>query len=742
MANELDILLRFLLDKANAEQGARSLAGDLKKVDESLSGKQLTAELERTIKKLKEADQVTKDTITNLKAEARVLNATASASLDGAQKATLGFTKVLAGQLEGVSKLSLATGTALVGGILGFANKYVANAKVATAETIAWKAAQDDLNRSGERIGAVLAKEALPLLKQVTELTKGAASFVETHPEAIRAALETGKILIGLGAIGLLVSKGVKLVADAKYLLTIPVQLEAARLQDRAAEKQLEAALLRAKDLGVDIPGGRGKAVGGASSILALAGAAGIGAVGEFKILQEGIALSVESGKRFQESLVRMGIISDDTAKKLDVSRDSLYDFAKTIPLIGSLFSQVKDEVNASLGGAGAKGGRSLISGTGGLASSDQFDAVLKAYEQYKQDDLAAVQKHYSDRKKIMADALASEQRSNAQYAASVAKVNAQRSSAVAEATRDFTQANIQAEQDYQNSRAQIIRDSGQEIQQIEADLQEQLRKSRREHEERSADLTASRDALGLAKERDRFQDEQSEAKREAKQEIQQRRQDIAQRLADLAQSYEQERAQRFAEYEARLAEIRAQAAAQLTELRIQHAAELREIQQNKIDRIKELDAAYIEERKRRYNQLIQNIRDLDASLLGEKNLKSKYQAAMLTDLDKFLASYKAGLGSLAAAVPGKADGGYTSGLVRTGERGYEYVMTHNTTRAAEALIGGRLTQQSLMAALGGAGNRQSVTWNDQRRFDGAYTNEIRRANRNDTLNLLGGLFT
>src|SRR6185503_284668 len=498
----------------------------------------------------------------------------------------------------------------------------------------------------------------------------------------------------------------------------------------------------KAKDLGVSVPGVGGKAAGGVSSIFALAGATGLGAVGEFKILQEGIALSVESGKRFEQSLVNMGIISDDTAKELDKSRDSLYDFAKTIPLIGSLFSQVKDEVNASLGGPGAKGGRSAVSGTGGLAASAQFESVLKAYEQYKQDDLSAVQKHYADRKKIMADALASEQKSNAQYAASVAKVRSQTTSDLSSAARDFQAANEKAEVDYQTSRAQIIRDGNQEIEQLQADLQERLRKNQKEHEERVFDLTNSRDALGLAKERNRFKDEQSEARREAKQEIAQRRQDIAQRLSDLAQSYEQERAQRQADYEARRAEIMANQRQQLAELQAQHAAELREIQQNKVDRIRELDDQYNEERKRRYQQLLQNIRDLDAGLLGEKNLKAQYYAASLKELDAFLAKYKAGQASLlAAAVPGKAEGGYTAGLVRTGERGYEYVMTHNTTRAAEAMIGGRLTQEGLMSALAGAGSRQSVTWNDQRRFDGSYTNEIRRANRADTLELLKGIF-
>lgn len=718
---DTDIILRFLLDQAAQSQvkaGVNSLGGDLKKLDESLSGKQLTAELEKTIKKLKETEQVTKETIAGLKAEARVLSATANAMLDGAEKRSLAFTKSLSSQLQGISKLSLATGTALVGGILGFANKYVNNAKEATAVTIAWKREQDSLNKSGTRFGAVLSQEALPLLREGARLAEGVASFVETHPEAVRAALNTGKVLIGLGAIGLLVSKGISLFADAKYLLTIPVQMEAARLQDRAAAKQLEAALLRAKDLGISVPNTPG---GGAAATGGLAAAA----------TSVGLVVAGVIAAKYAVDLVNLVLQKTGIAKSIADAQQKILETSKR-PYPGII----------AAARPGATSGTATSPDLAGAAVSPQFDAVLKAYENYKQDDLAAVQKHYEDRKKIMADALASEQKSNAQYAANVAKVRSQTSSALSSASKDLQAANEKAEVDYQTNRAQIIRDGNQEIEQLQQDLQERLRKNQKEHEDRVFDLTNSRDALGLAKERDSFKDEQSEAKREAKQEINQRRADIAQRLSDLAQSYEQERAQRFADHEARVAEIRAQAAQQLTELRLQHAAELREIQQAKIDRIKQLDESYNEERKRRYQQLIQSIRDLDASLLGEKNLKTKYQAAMLSDLDRFLASYKAKLGSLAAAVPGKADGGYTAGLVRTGERGVEWIASHNTTRAAEAMIGGRLTQEGLLSALASGGRRNTLNLNDSRRFSGEYTNAMRREIHRDTLELLGGLFS
>jgi hypothetical protein len=90
------------------------------------------------------------------------------------------------------------------------------------------------------------------------DVAEKAAAFTEAHPEIVQAALNVGLLTAGFGALATAVSKGIKLVADVKYLATLPVQIEAARMQDRAADKQLQAALLRAKELGVDVPGGKG----------------------------------------------------------------------------------------------------------------------------------------------------------------------------------------------------------------------------------------------------------------------------------------------------------------------------------------------------------------------------------------------------------------------------------------------------------------------------------------------------
>ena len=59
--------------------------------------------------------------------------------------------------------------------------------------------------------------------------------------------------------------------------------------------------------------------------------------------------------------------------------------------------------------------------------------------------------------------------------------------------------------------------------------------------------------------------------------------------------------------------------------------------------------------------------------------------------------------------------------------------MSANTTKAAERIIGGQLSQQALLAAMAGGGGGKSITWNDHRRFDGRIGIAERRAIMEDT---------
>lgn len=89
----------------------------------------------------------------------------------------------------------------------------------------------------------------------------------------------------------------------------------------------------------------------------------------------------------------------------------------------------------------------------------------------------------------------------------------------------------------------------------------------------------------------------------------------------------------------------------------------------------------------------------------------------------------------------GKADGGYAAlGRYTLGERGTEFVMANGTTRAAENIIGGKLSQVNLIAALASGGGRR-INYNDHRRIDSRLSSHDRDVIRNDILDALSGAF-
>jgi len=96
------------------------------------------------------------------------------------------------------------------------------------------------------------------------------------------------------------------------------------------------------------------------------------------------------------------------------------------------------------------------------------------------------------------------------------------------------------------------------------------------------------------------------------------------------------------------------------------------------------------------------------------------------------------GIEKLLSFLPGRASGGYAgAGLYKLGEnRQREFVMNGNTTKAAESIIGGGLTQERLLASLSGG---RSITYRDNRRIDTALSKNQRAALVNDTMTALVG---
>lgn len=743
-----------------AEETSRLYGEAIKKVYPELY-KQIQAEKELA-EKTQQATEATKKQNAELQVQIR--------NLRSQSREIIAQTRIIRDNADDWDRLfnPLAAGGALVtGGIFAFVKNYVSDAEQATAATEGWKAAQDDLERSGDRIGEVLARETLPLLQDVSNVTRQIAGVLEAHPEVARAVLVGGIVALAAGTLGKLYTQGLRLYADIKLDKAMALQLTAAELQLQASNNQLRAAGLQAGASPASPPKGVGGV--GLSGLALLAGVGGIGAVGTLKLFQEGIAFGVKSGERFEQALVNIGIISEDTAENLDQTRESMYQWARQLPVIGGLFSEVVDDMESKVAGVQASAPSTAQSFLGG--SKEIQDQIVDTFYQWQQDDAEIVSNAMEARKQIVAEGEKAIADITASFINQRASIAARFDAEAASITSRYTEETKQAEIDYQNERASILSEGNERIQEIEADHQEELRKMEQDSFERQAELISDRDALGLVKEQRRLQDARAEAENSANEAIAREKQETAQRLNELQVRYAQERQQRQAQYEQDLKENALRRAQALKEAQDQYNAEIKQQREANAAKLKEADAAAQAERLRRRQQLITQLQDLDSSLSAERNLRNSNYNLILMEAAQFMdglrAAYSPG-GAYTTSVTSlgtNASGGSTTtlngnpnfdnsgqygtlhdftgyanpGLYQFNQR--EYVLDQPATRAAERAIGGQITPDIMarMFAMMGAA-RKSVQLVDNSRYEAGMNARIRRDIRDDTRRELDAL--
>jgi hypothetical protein len=202
-------------------------------------------------------------------------------------KAQLERLNEYADRLEGASTRIGAIGGGVGLGFFALAQKYADSAGRAEQTSRDWLAATNDLARAQQSLGRSAAQALLPVMETAADLMRGVAGFAERNPAAIKAALGLAGGAAALGGLGALLSQGIKLYTDVKFLA-------AAVLQNKAAQTMLQAAGIQAGAANKGLLGGLGgKLAGGA----ALAGSAVLG----------GAALGVGANEAFAGSRVGTG---------------------------------------------------------------------------------------------------------------------------------------------------------------------------------------------------------------------------------------------------------------------------------------------------------------------------------------------------------------------------------------------------------------------------------------------------
>lgn len=710
--NAFDILLRFLIDK----QALLDVKAGTKTLDEALEGVGASQDLVTLAAKrlqpiLDEQTRATARLQNEWWKTQRVMRATAF-----------------------VFNQAAIAGLGIITPLVGLAAKYVSEMEKLgeASDPVAQRmlAAQAQLKDASLSIGRSAAEVMLPVYERVADIVESAAKFVEDNPDALETALKVGAALVSFGMLGRMVANGIKLVIDVKFVWASIQNFLAARAMEQAAQKNLLAAAAFQK---VGWTGAAQAAVNNTGAITA-AGAAATAALNTAMIAgltvvapvigsligkevgnwlgrsvygegyknqqlghagQTAFRMASLPGQGLTLLLRDLGVISDETAGTVGRVIKSFDDF------IAKLFKLDEGAEDAT------QAVEKLVTS---LRGHEKEAEIVAAYTKMREGDLEAERKYVDDVAKIREDGRRREIEIWGGMVSALRKIADQLKDRLAKLAADLQAQDAKAHADYHESRRTITKQAQRSIEEMWERHRERLYRMQLEHDRRIEQLVGDRDALGIVEEDRRYQQEVELANREFALELARRRQETIERIHELDRQYALERERRHAEYAERVKEEKAKAAADMAERRRQAMAELQAAREQRNRKLRDLQEEFNAERLRRREAFLETVRQIDAALLGEQRIRQLYYNRMLADAEAFLAEYRRRLpGGGTRNAPHKADGGYVSGLIQTGERGPEYLMDNATVRAVENGIGAAITRQRLLSAVLGGGRQQQI---------------------------------
>ena len=412
MADRLDVLLGILLDKAaqkDVERGIIAIEQAVGKLDD--------AQLEKLSLALAGIDKQTQELeerFAQARQEAAQLNA-------------------VSGNLTRNSAALLAAGTAIDAGAALAAQNYVKfgeNAGIQGDETAdRWVAASKRVKNAQLNLGQDAAQALLPVYEQIATLAEKVASFANAHPELVEAAINTGAVVAVVGAIGLAVSKGIRLVADFKYLsATAEYSLATTRFQQSVREF-LTKGILPGAGLGnAPVAAGAG-ALGKAAQV-----------VGAVTLIATSVLIGAELGNALGNAIAKL---IDPDAKDMGLNETLFYGGVRAVEALDQRFAKFLNNV--------------------GVLSDETFNK----YNQYlqKTDQWAASVLGISEKQAEQAKQLETSLR------------DFQKEANLAQATQSYIQyrqQEAQAEEQYMEQRAQIVEQGAAQLAQIETNYTQQ----------------------------------------------------------------------------------------------------------------------------------------------------------------------------------------------------------------------------------------------------------------------------
>jgi len=626
-------------------------------------------------------------------------------------------------------------GAAIGGPLLAAAKAFVdANAKT-SAVARAWQADTDKITANYQRIGGVVAREMLPAMDQAGKLVDKLATFAEQNPGLVKMALGASGALVAGGASLVVLGQATQTAANIGLLIT-------------ALNKN--ATIAAAGGVGAIAGPIAGTAAVGVGAAAAGSLAAG-GLIGLLSKLSPGFAQSATNpayaGLGMMEVLAlekNTAATNANTAAHLNAPLDA--SDRHPVSTLPDYFYNAADRSKRQTEG--------LASSFYGGYNSETEQArakALPAFQAYHAQKNDALLTWIDSRTKILDNYQKTYWDNEANYAQTrsrtVRDFETQETQAAqafntsrARQLRDFAESEAQSEKSYYENRLKAAAAFNTETVRAEQDHQDELAKLQSDHADRARDLAAAGDALGFVKEQRAYEKSRAESEKQYQKDTARRNQDYATQLKDGEAAFKEQREQRLKDFEQQQKDQaddfktqQAQAADQQRQRLADMDHDFREQQdklaQQRDQALTDLDTNYAKEQAHITQAFTDTLNAIDPILTG---MKDDVVKNLELSQDAF-ANYLQGLTSIAGGGPGycqpgyhwdstqltcvkdqpdhrRADGGYAPyGMTLLGERGREFVLSHETVSAAERLSGGPLTQEKILASLGHGGNSYSV---------------------------------
>lgn len=633
--------------------------------------------------------------------------------------------------LSMVGETLAVAGAAMVAPFALAAQSYVQYAGRADVVSRRWLGNQRRLEQASLRVGRVAAQAILPVMEKVADLAEDAADFAEKHPGAIKAILGIGGTLAVVGAAAATIGRAVTMIATVRGGF-----VALARLAGGAAGAGAAGAG------GAGVAGAAGAGAAGAGGLaaggLALAGAGGLlaGAAGYQAITKTEIGRQMGLANLQQFAAVAAAGLG----KLVGGTELSHQWFVKVSGSLGAMDQATQSATEAALGLS--KAGAAAVAPRGRMISQAAVDTFIayrkvadQAEEDYQEQRATTIEQFGESQARAETQFRRSETRALQQY-------ERQRASIFKRASDE----DRKAEEDYYRERRAVAAQFGIETVRMEEDHQRNIERMRQTFDVRQEGAIAQRNFDAFIQNERQYETDRRQSEEDFQTRAGRRNEDYGRQVSEMEQSFSRQKEQRQAQLAESLAESQTTFEEQTVLRAEQHAESMTMAEDAHRDQLDTTSRAHQKQLSELDNALGEQLAALDQNLLGEETLRNEHYARMTADLEEWLDANEqamrtqlfggggaqrptaaggrpVGVWTGAGVIGGRQAGGYTQGGLYN-LHGGEFVMSPQTTRMAERMAGGPLTQQNVLS--GGA--RSSLDINVSGAYNEAAVPAIQQA--------------